>query len=102
MRRRTVLLGLGLVVGVMGLCAGMWLTTPRPQINDASYQRIKEGMNQQEVEQILGGPPGNYGSLDEHEYVSLGKGVLALRLRDCRRADTWASHRCVITVCYDD
>jgi hypothetical protein len=38
------------------------LTSPKLRIDEASLWLIKEGMTLEEVEEILGGPPGNYGS----------------------------------------
>jgi hypothetical protein len=32
----------------------------RPQINWKNFERIKKGMTQDEVENILGAPPGDY------------------------------------------
>jgi hypothetical protein len=39
----------------------------RPGITQANYQRIREGMTLQEVENLLGGPPGNYSRIPDKE-----------------------------------
>jgi hypothetical protein len=61
MRKRPLLLCLALLA-LVGLSGGLLvlLTHPRHRINQESYERIKEGMTLEEVEAILGGPPGNY------------------------------------------
>jgi hypothetical protein len=37
-----------------------WLGKPRPDINRASFERIKKGMTLPEVEAIIGAPAGDY------------------------------------------
>jgi hypothetical protein len=39
----------------------------RPGVTQANYQRIREGMTLQEVESLLGGPPGNYSRIPDKE-----------------------------------
>jgi hypothetical protein len=58
MRRRT----LALVLVTANLLCGGWfvwseLTPWSPGIDQASFERIRDGMSQQEVEAILGRPP---------------------------------------------
>jgi hypothetical protein len=62
-RRRWLLLSVAFLamVGVVGYLA-LWLSSPRPRINGESIKLIKVGMTQEEVEAILGVPPGNYSS----------------------------------------
>src|SRR5438128_1843474 len=48
---------------VLALLAGplaLWLTAPRPCINQESYDQLRLRMNEQEVETLLGGPAGDY------------------------------------------
>src|SRR5262245_14338544 len=59
MRRRTLLVALaGLAVTVP---VAAWLLWPgQDEITPENYERIKAGMSRAEVEAILGGPPGDY------------------------------------------
>jgi hypothetical protein len=68
MRKRTRVLVLILLTAAVGLlaCAGWWwLTTPRHRIGLNSCSQIRQGMTQEEVEAILGVPPGNYATREE-------------------------------------
>jgi hypothetical protein len=51
-----------LVVVVLVLVTGLWFVVrPRPhRINEGGFDQITQGMTRQEVEEILGRPPGNY------------------------------------------
>ena len=61
MKKRRLLLGVG-VLAVLGM-AGMvvWESQPRPGITRANYERIREGMTLVEVEAILGRPGDGFG-----------------------------------------
>jgi hypothetical protein len=50
-----------LAVVAVGLFVGGWLMLPKPRINEESFGRIKIGMTQAQVEEIIGAPPGDYG-----------------------------------------
>jgi hypothetical protein len=39
----------------------------RPGVTQASYKRIREGMTLREVENLLGGPPGNHSRIPDKE-----------------------------------
>ena len=41
---------------------GLWRIAVEPRIHTENYLHIRRGMSQAEVEELLGGPPGNYGS----------------------------------------
>jgi hypothetical protein len=64
MLRHRVLVGAG-VLALLGAVAGLWVATsfpsPGPGITEENYGRIREGMSREDVEAILGGPPGIYG-----------------------------------------
>src|SRR5262245_41091497 len=63
-RRRWILL---MMVGA-GLAVLLWYALfLRPGITQANYQRIREEMTLQEVENLLGGPPGNYSRIPDKE-----------------------------------
>jgi hypothetical protein len=64
--RWRLLLGVGLlaVIGV-GVVVGWRAATTPAGVNRVSYLRIGQGMRREQVEAILGGPPGNYRSAGE-------------------------------------
>ena len=45
----------------------VWLLEFRSGITKSNYRRIREGMTLQEVETVLGGPPGNYSRFPDKE-----------------------------------
>ena len=63
-RRRIVIVGLALVL----LAAAYFVLTWRPgaaaprNLKVENFSRVEYGMTQAEVEELLGGPPGNYGA----------------------------------------
>jgi outer membrane protein assembly factor BamE (lipoprotein component of BamABCDE complex) len=68
-RRRVVLLGAG-VLALLACDLAIWATLPRPGITKGNYGRLKEGMTRQEVQDILGCPPGDYnGTVRDREYA---------------------------------
>jgi hypothetical protein len=62
MRNRRRMLVLGVLAACLGLatCAGWWRLSAPPRINWDDFRQLKAGMTQEEVEAILGGPPGDY------------------------------------------
>ena len=50
------------LLGLAGFGVYLWWTIPTSGINRASVWRIREGMSQEEVEAIIGMPPGDYRS----------------------------------------
>jgi len=96
MRRRTllvVLAGLAVVVA-----AGVVVLWPRPErITRENFERIKEGMSQAEVEEILG-PPGDYTTepTDWENYSDL-RGLLATD----ETMSTWVFDEPVMIVVFD-
>jgi hypothetical protein len=62
MRTRIVWLLAGMLVGaVIGSVTVAYLTAPpHPRINPGQYDRIREGMTLDDVNLIIGGPPGDY------------------------------------------
>src|SRR4051794_7755578 len=57
-KRRALVLGLA----ALAIAAAAWLFWPSrlPPIGPASFEQIKEGMTLQEVEALIGLPPGDY------------------------------------------
>src|SRR5688500_6429655 len=60
MRRCLVLLGVA-AVEILGRLTWVMLS-PGSRITRENYERIQVAMTRQEVENLLGGPPGDYGS----------------------------------------
>src|SRR5262245_18822576 len=58
MRRRRLLLGAVVLApfGLAGLLFALHLAFPEPGVTWDNFQRIQDGMSEQEVEAILGGP----------------------------------------------
>src|SRR5262245_1020243 len=66
------------------------LRAPRLQINQESFARIHLGMTRQEVEQIVGGPPGDHGP-GEVGLVYLGGNAYLYTIRTHRNVGGLAS-----------
>lgn len=78
-KRFFVRLGLLLLVAASGFLFVVWWTTPDHRINVDSFKTIKSGMALDEVEQIIGVPPGHYGAPSRKQgptYLLASKAVL--------------------------
>jgi len=51
-----------LFLSVAGVVFALWLTRPIDHVNQDSYGKLQIGMTRQDVEEILGGGPGDYGA----------------------------------------
>jgi hypothetical protein len=81
-RRRLLLFGLPIALVVLGVA--LWLLWPRSSaITPENYERIQGGMTFEQVQAILGGPPGNYGVHDPR-IVQSRDAIDVARLADCR------------------
>ena len=60
MRKRRLMLGAFGLVSIVALVFVVMRVTSRPRIDETAFQRIEHGMTLEEVEALLGGPPGNY------------------------------------------
>src|SRR5262245_4843878 len=61
-RQRLVAWGYwGLALGVLASLVAIGLIPPRRVLNVEAFPLVQVGMTQDEVEALLGGPPGNYG-----------------------------------------
>jgi hypothetical protein len=60
--RKPLLAGLAVLLVLVGILVP--LVMPRPsRVTRANYERIEMGMTQAQVEEILGGPPGDYSTV---------------------------------------
>lgn len=65
-KRRFLLLGMA-GIACLVLLGMVWLLKFRPGITQSNCERIREGMTLQEVQSVLGGPPGNYSRFPDKE-----------------------------------
>jgi hypothetical protein len=74
---------------------GTWLQMPRPcPVVLANYERIQDGMRLAEVEAVLGGPPGIYGT---GMVMVAGPGVMSLNAR----YESWWTDEGLLLVRFD-
>ncbi len=59
-RRNRLAVLLGIPVALVAAAVALWLLWPRIAITPENGERIRLGMTRSEVEEILGGPPGDY------------------------------------------
>ena len=86
--KKRLLLALSLLACLaVGFAGVLWLTAPRQRITPESFAKINQGMTLQEVEYILGGPPGDYGP---------GWDLLMYLQRD--ESEMWSEGNCLICV----
>jgi hypothetical protein len=52
-------------LGMGGIGLYLWWTIPKSGINRASLSRVRKGMTKEEVEAIIGMPPGDYRKVSE-------------------------------------
>jgi hypothetical protein len=98
MRRKRLFLGVA-AWACVGLAAVwfVWLRTPTPGITSANLRRIEMGMTQQQVEDILGGPP-----MHRVEYPVIGVGGRPSRARPQEgHLDRWCGDELSIDVLFD-
>jgi hypothetical protein len=96
-RARWFALGL-LTAALLVFGALLPLALPRAcRVNRAAFERIEEGMTEAEVEEILGGPPGDYRTGPPPEFEShFSSGPLLMDLR------TWQGDDGDAEVCFRD
>ena len=76
----------------------------RPGITQANYERIREGMTLQEVQKLLGGPPGNYSRIPDKE---AGLWTIDPNRPDLNRQffigrEVWIGNELAVAVWFDD
>lgn len=75
LKRRRLLIGLAILATV---AAGLYWARPWPgqRLRSENFSQLRVGLSQREVEDLLGGPPGNYGQDGGSAMMTL-EGVLA-------------------------
>jgi hypothetical protein len=68
MTRRRVLCGLLLASAVLACFAGWLVSRPRSMLT--RFGQVKEGMSRDEIIRIVGGPPGDYSTKQNHYVAS--------------------------------
>ena len=76
----------------------------RPGVTQANYERIREGMTLREVENLLGGPPGNYSRIPDKE---AGLWTIDPSRPDLNRQffigrEVWIGNELAVAVWFDD
>jgi hypothetical protein len=93
--------------GLLGLLAAalawfLWPFAPKHRIDREGYALLRLGMTEQEVESILGVPPGDYGP-GKGEIVDYGRfTMLIYSIKTDPNAKKWLAGSFAITVCFDD
>lgn len=60
MKRRLLYATVALAAVLVGAYALLWLTAPPERIDRATFERLRVGMTEGEVEELIGAPPGDY------------------------------------------
>jgi hypothetical protein len=86
-----------------GFCVLVWcMNQPAPGINRHSYERIEEGMTMAEVEDILGGPPGDYRKHKSGIRYRAEGGIFGDEPRGMKSLEYWYSDSTDIRVGFAD
>ena len=100
--KRRVLLSL-LAVGGLGLVSFfglLWLTAPSHRIDAESYENIKKGMTENEVEGIFGVPAGDYDPPMKNERIYPVSDLFVPAVP--AEAKEWKGRGLVVTIWFDD
>ena len=60
MRKRALFVIAGLTLAMISGFVGLLFLLPDPPVSTARFAKVQKGMTQAEVEELLGGPPGDY------------------------------------------
>jgi hypothetical protein len=71
-----------LLVTLAASIGGYWLRTPAKRLRGENFGSIQPGMTQKQVEDLLGGPPGNYGHASGRAVMSAEGALLASACRE--------------------
>ncbi len=74
-----------------------WYRNFGKKLNEENFHKIKVGMTQKQVEELFGGPPGNYGRNHGFYARSGGMGVPPPHARE----EIWCSDNTMYKICFD-
>jgi hypothetical protein len=98
--RRFWLVLVGLPLLLMVIVGGMWMRQYLARLHRENFDRIEIGMTQAEVEELLGGPPGNYSPpypLSEPIFTTLGLTLVP----ETWRKEVWFDDKAYYEVYFD-
>jgi hypothetical protein len=91
---------LGLVLATAGALL-LVLRPPAPRIGSESFDAIRKGMTQPEVEAVIGVPPGDYRTRKWGLIIDpVGGGTLMMA--DLHRVESWLGNTGIIHVAFDE
>jgi hypothetical protein len=99
-RRLGILTGAGLVLVLGGALLPIVLPRPSP-VTRAAFERIERGMTRAEVEDILGGPPGDYRTRPGARLLIDIRGGGSMPVPAYRSFATWEGDEGIIEVTFD-
>jgi hypothetical protein len=76
-RRRMKIVGLVVALTIVAYILLPITSKPPARLHVENFSRIANGMSQTEVEELLGGPPGNYGRHARGGYMMTMEGYIA-------------------------
>jgi hypothetical protein len=102
--RRLWMLLMAVGAGLAVLPIPWYAVSPRSGVTQANYERIREGMTLPEVENLLGGPPGNYSRIPDKE---AGLWTIDPSRPDLNRQffigrEVWIGNELAVAVWFDD
>jgi hypothetical protein len=96
-----LLLGCSFLVSTpIGELLGRFHLLPRPSITKEAYEKIRFGLTLQEVESIIGAPPGDYGP-GRGEEIDYGYTSTLLYMQNHPNAKMWWAGTVGIRVCFN-
>jgi hypothetical protein len=97
-RRVLLILGALGLLAVVGVLVLVWLPRPGDRITRETFEQIRDGMTLDEVEAIIGAPPGEYTTTDVIYSEFLGSTII---LRGSRDMPAWEGYQGKIVVFLD-
>ena len=97
-----LLMAVGAALAVLPILG--YVLSLRPGLTQANYERIGEGMMLQEVEKLLGGPPGNYSRIPDKEagLWTIDPGRPDLNRQFFIGREVWIGNSLAVAVWFDD
>ena len=90
----------GVVLTSVGFATVLSFTAPNQKINAESFQTVHLGLSRQEVAEILGGPPGDYGPGEVVGFPPRPGTISSFRME--LRSEKWEQGSTIIYVLFDE